>query len=238
MGTLVTFASLSYSEPAKGVGRSPISGPDAKCMSAEAIRLAPGATFSERVPAGSDLYLYALTEAATLTGAGAAQALAQDTFAILEEGSEFTLANSGAESGRADLRGRAAARKWRCPPGLPRRNVRDRAQRRTHCGYSRAKRSAASTLSTSPPTQSGRAHAMIVEYQADTVTTMHQHPNADSMFVPLTGKVRFTFDGAEHVVGRGGATVFPAGNPHELCVAEGKVSFLEFHIPAAFVTVR
>jgi quercetin dioxygenase-like cupin family protein len=58
------------------------------------------------------------------------------------------------------------------------------------------------------------------------------------MFVPLTGKVRFAFDGAEHVVGRGAATVFPAGNPHELCVAEGKVSFLEFHIPAAFVTVR
>ena len=86
--------------------------------------------------------------------------------------------------------------------------------------------------------QSERAHAMIVEYRADTVTTMHQHPNADSMFVPLTGKVRFTFDGAEHVVGRGAATVFPAGNLHGLCVADGKVSFLEFHIPAAYTTLR
>jgi len=237
MGTLVTFASLPYSETAKGVGRSPISGPDAKRMSAEAIRLAPGATFSERVPAGSDLYLYALTGTATLTAAGAAQALAQDTFATLEEGSEFTLANLGA--GPAELicvvappRGSGVAL-----PGYqggmsviarsaaPIADIPEQKKRRLYF----VDKSAA---------QSERAHAMIVGYQADTVTTMHQHPNADSMFVPLTGKVRFTFDGAEHVLGRGGATVFPAGNAHELCVAEGKVSFLEFHIPAAFVTVR
>jgi len=237
MGTLVTFASLSYSEPAKGVGRAPISGSDAKHMSAEAIRLAPGATFSERVPAGSDLYLYALTGDAMLTSAGATQVLAQDSFATLEEGSEFTLANSGAgpvelicvvapprASGIA-LSGYRGEMSVIARPAAPIADIPEQKKRRLYF----VDKSAA---------QSARAHAMIVEYQADTVTTMHQHPNADSMFVPLTGKVRFTFDGAEHVVGRGGATVFPAGNPHELCVAEGKVSFLEFHIPAAFVTVR
>ena len=41
------------------------------------------------------------------------------------------------------------------------------------------------------------------------------------------------------VVGRGQATVFPVGDRHGLRVAEGDgVSFLEFHIPAAYTTVR
>jgi quercetin dioxygenase-like cupin family protein len=79
---------------------------------------------------------------------------------------------------------------------------------------------------------------MIVEYQADTVTVMHHHPNADSMFIPLTGTVRFTFNGKDHIVSRGQATVFPAGDHHGLRVEEGKVSFLEFHIPAKYVTVK
>jgi quercetin dioxygenase-like cupin family protein len=86
--------------------------------------------------------------------------------------------------------------------------------------------------------RSERAHAMIVEYMADTVTVMHHHPNADSMFIPLTGTVRFTFNGKDHIVSRGQATVFPAGDHHGLRVEEGIVSFLEFHIPAKYVTVK
>jgi hypothetical protein len=40
-------------------------------------------------------------------------------------------------------------------------------------------------------------------------------------------------------VGRGQATIFPMGDRHGLRVAEGDgVSFLEFHIPAAYTTVR
>ncbi len=237
MGRLVNFSSLSYSEATKGVRRSPISGPDAKRMSAEAIRLAPGATFNNQVPPGSDLYLYTLTGAAQISGDGAPHVLAQDTFATLAEGTAFTLSNTGASpveliSVVAPPRGSGVVL-----PGykggisvIPRSaapiaDIPDQKKRRLYFVDQAA-------------AQSERAHAMIVEYQADTVTVMHQHPNADSMFVPLTGKVRFTFDGAEHVVGRGGATVFPAGNQHELCVAEGKVSFLEFHIPAAYVTVK
>ena len=50
---------------------------------------------------------------------------------------------------------------------------------------------------------------------------------------------RFTVNGADAVVGRGQATVFPMGDRHGLRVAEGDgVSFLEFHIPAAYTTVR
>jgi len=80
---------------------------------------------------------------------------------------------------------------------------------------------------------------MIVEYVRDTVTGLHMHPNAESMFVLLSGRTRFTVNGADAVVGRGQATVFPMGDRHGLRVAEGDgVSFLEFHIPAGYTTVR
>ena len=87
--------------------------------------------------------------------------------------------------------------------------------------------------------RSERAHAMIVLYVRDTVTSLHMHPDAESMFVLLSGKTRFTVDGEDVVVERGQATYFPMGDRHGLRVAEGDgVSFLEFHIPAAYTTVR
>jgi mannose-6-phosphate isomerase-like protein (cupin superfamily) len=87
--------------------------------------------------------------------------------------------------------------------------------------------------------RSERAHAMIVEYVRDTVTGLHMHPNAESMFVLLSGKTRFTVNGADVIVGRGQATYFPMGDRHGLRVADGDgVSFLEFHVPAGYTTVR
>jgi quercetin dioxygenase-like cupin family protein len=192
---------------------------------------------NDKVPSGSDLYLFALTGAARIANAGSAQDLPQDAFATLAEGTEFALSNPGATtveligvvappagSGGA-LAGYKGAVSVVARSAAPLTDLPAEKKRRIYFVDRAA-------------VHSERAHAMIVEYQADTVTSMHQHPNADSMFVPLTGKVRFTFDGAEHVLGRGGATVFPAGNLHGLCVAEGKVSFLEFHIPAAYTTLR
>ncbi len=84
-----------------------------------------------------------------------------------------------------------------------------------------------------------RGHAMIVVYEKNTVTGLHMHPNAESMFVFLSGRTRFTVNGEDVVVGRGQATYFPAGDRHGLRVAEGdEVSFLEFHIPASYTTIR
>ena len=237
MGKLIDLGSLSYAQANPGVSRAAISGADATHMSAEAIQLAPGASYSSKVPAGSDLYLYALTGAAEIAGNGAPHALAQDAFATLAEGTELTVANRGqravelisvlappAGSGRmlSGYRGGVSVVARSAAPAV---DIPDQKKRRIYFVDPAA-------------VKSERAHAMIVEYQADTVTSMHRHPNADSMFVPLTGKVRFTFDGTEHEVGRGGATVFPAGNAHSLCVGEGRVSFLEFHIPAAYTTLR
>lgn len=237
MGRMVDFASLAYRDAGKGVGRAAISGDDARHMAAEAIRLAPGAALTERVGAGSDRYFYALTGSATITVKGTAHVLAQDSFATIEEGTEFTLANPG--STPVTLVGVVAPPQGRGADGAgfhggvavtprasaPTADIPEQKKRRLYFVDDAAARSE-------------RAHAMIVEYQADTVTVMHHHPNADSMFVPLTGKVRFTFNGKDHIVARGQATVFPAGDHHGLRVEEGKVSFLEFHVPAKYVTVK
>ena len=237
MTRLVDFGALSYLEATPGVRRAAITGADAKHMAAEAVTLAPGASYGGKVPAGSDLYLYALNGAAEIASGGATHALAQDAFATLAEATAFTVANrSGstvelvsvvappAGSGRT-LAGHQGGISVVGRDAAPAVDIADQKKRRIFFVDPAA-------------VKSQRAHAMIVEYQADTVTTMHQHPNADSMFVPLTGKVRFTFDGADHVVGRGRATVFPAGTVHGLRVEEGRVSFLEFHIPSAYTTVR
>jgi len=235
MGSMVDLASLAYRDAGKGVGRAAISGNDAERMAAEAIQLAPGAALTERVRDGSDLYLFALTGAVEIAGPGGTHALAQDSFATVEERTEFTVANRTSAPATlvcvvAPPRGAGGTGFHGGISVIPRdsapiADIPDQKKRRLYFVDEAA-------------AKSERAHAMIVEYQADTVTVMHHHPNADSMFVPLTGKVRFTFNGKEHVVGRGQATVFPAGDHHGLRVEEGKVSFLEFHIPAKYVTVK
>lgn len=237
MGKVVTFASLNYHSPAAGIATAPVTGADGKEMQAEIVRLAPGAKLSDKVPQGSDRYLFTLTGEIKVYKGGAAQAMPAETFAALEEGTQFTLENSG--SGEAEVLSVLAP-----PPGKsaehpgfkggvrvlergkqPRVDVPEQKKRRIHF----IDKSAAA---------SERAHAMIVEYQPETVTGMHMHPDAESMFVILTGKVRFTVNGKDEVLERGQAAYFPASDRHGLRVAEGDVSFLEFHVPGAFTSVR
>jgi quercetin dioxygenase-like cupin family protein len=88
--------------------------------------------------------------------------------------------------------------------------------------------------------RSQRGHAMIVLYEKDTVTGLHHHPNAESMFVVLDGALQFTVNGEQVVVRAGQAAYFGLNDQHGLRVADGSsgASFLEFHIPAAYTTVR
>ncbi|HEY7365813.1 MAG TPA: cupin domain-containing protein [Methylomirabilota bacterium] len=238
MGKVITFAELPYREAGPGVTRAPITGAEMKEMAAEVIRLAPGAQLTESVPAGADRYLFTLTGAATVAGGGASRTLVEESFATIQEGAEFTLGNPGRSE--ATLISVITP-----PPGSP-------AARAGFAG-GLATAARATTPVHDVPTEkkrriyfvgtdavrSERAHAMIVEYGRDTVTGLHMHPNAESMFVLLSGKTRFTVNGEDVVVGRGQATVFPMGDRHGLRVAEGEgVSFLEFHIPAGYTTVR
>jgi mannose-6-phosphate isomerase-like protein (cupin superfamily) len=238
MGKLVTFAQLPYRETANGIRRAPITGSDAKEFSAEVIRLALGAKLSETVPAGSDRYLFTLTGEATVSANGKAHKMIEESFATIQEGVQFSVTNDAAAEnalisvlapppgcGRK-LPGFSGGIKVAARKDVPIVDIPDQKKRRIYfAGEESAK--------------TERGHAMIVLYVHDTVTSLHMHPNAESMFVFLSGKTRFTVSGEDVVVGRGQATYFPAGDHHGLRVAEGdSVSFLEFHIPGAFTTVK
>jgi mannose-6-phosphate isomerase-like protein (cupin superfamily) len=238
MGRVVTFAELPYHQTEPGVKRAAITGPEMKEMTAEVIRLGPGARLTESVPAGADRYLFTLSGRATLAGCDATHLMIEETFATVQESMEFTVSTApgvdatlisvftplpGSSATRAGFAGGlvSAARATTTVHDIP--------AEKKHRIYFVGK----------DAVRSERAHAMIVEYVRDTVTGLHMHPNAESMFVLLSGKTRFTVNGKDVVVGRGQATVFPMGDRHGLRVAEGDgVSFLEFHIPAAYTTVR
>ncbi|HSF07158.1 MAG TPA: cupin domain-containing protein [Methylomirabilota bacterium] len=238
MGRVVSFADLPYRETGPGVKRAPITGAEMKEMAAEVIRLGPGARLTESVPKGADHYLFTLTGGATVAGGGASRTLVEESFATIQEGTDFMLSNPhraeamlisvltpppGSPAARAGFAGGLATA---ARATTPVHDVPAEKKRRIYFVGQEAVRSE-------------RAHAMIVEYVRDTVTGLHMHPNAESMFVLLSGRTRFTVNGEDIVVGRGQATVFPMGDRHGLRVAEGEgVSFLEFHIPAGYTTVR
>lgn len=238
MGKLVTFADLPYRESAAGVKRAPITGSDMTEMSAEVIRLGPGAKLTESVPAGSDLYLFTLTGEAIVSSHGKSHSMVEEAFATIGEGSDVTVETANGRE--ATMIGVLAP-----PPGSSAKragfagglNVAARATTPVHDVPEEKKQRI--YFVGKEAARSERAHAMVVVYVKDTVTSMHMHPNAESMFVFLSGKTRFTVNGADVVGGRGQATYFPMGDRHGLRVAEGDgVSFLEFHVPAGFTTVR
>ncbi len=238
MGKIVTFADLSYRESVAGVKRAVITGGEMKEMAAEVIRLGPGARLTESVPAGADRYLFTLSGGVTVGGRGASHAMSEESFATVQEGTELTIANPGGPEATlisvlTPPSGSPAARAG-SSAGI---TVAARATTAVHDLPAEKKRRI--YFVGQHAVRSERAHAMIVEYVRDTVTSLHMHPNAESMFVLLSGRTRFTVNGEDVIVGRGQATYFPMGDRHGLRVAEGDgVSFLEFHVPAGFTTVR
>jgi mannose-6-phosphate isomerase-like protein (cupin superfamily) len=237
MGKVADFSNLAFTEAAAGVKRAPITGSEMKHMAGEIIRLSPGAKLSESVPAGSDRYFYTLNGTADISADSAAHHMDVDAFAAVQEGKAFTISNQGSAEttlvsvispppgSGAQAAGFAGGLSVAARATQPKVDIPEQKKKRIYfVGKEAAK--------------SERAHAMIVEYAHDTVTGMHMHPNAESMFVLLTGKTSFTVNGEDVVVGRGQATIFPTGDRHGLRVAEGDVSFLEFHLPAAYTTVR
>ena len=238
MGKIVNFASLPYKDGSSGVKTAPITGNDGKEMQADMLKLAPGARLSDTVPQGSDRYFFVFRGEASLAGNGGTHALPQETFATVQEGVQFTLTNTGGAD--AEVLSVFAP-----PPGSTTNG------RKGFAGGIRTGHRSTTPVMDIPEQKkrriqfvdktaaaSDRAHAMIVLYEPATVTTLHMHPNAESMFVILTGKVRFTVNGREEIIERGQATHFPAGDKHGLRREEGDVSFLEFHIPGGFTTVR
>lgn len=239
MGRSVTFQSLPYQPIAAGVSEASITIGDLRRMAAQLFRLEPGAKLETVVPNGSDGYLFMLTGTGRITVDGNEKPIACESFAAIGEGCVLALVNSSDRL--AELVYVLAP-----PPGSP----------QEHRGLAEAmtviSRTNAPTLYiaedkknrryfvSKEAAQSERGHAMIVEYEKGTETVMHCHPDAESMFVPLTGNIRFVINGEPIVLKRGQAAYFAIGDRHALRCAEGttEASFLEFHIPGTFTTVK
>jgi mannose-6-phosphate isomerase-like protein (cupin superfamily) len=237
MGRVVTFAQLTP-QKSDGVGTAPITRDDVREMSASYLRVEPGKSWRDRVPDGSDCYLFVLGGSGAITSDDARHAISRESFATIQEGHGFAVENNGTAPLEM-VRVHAPPNGGRGLPGFheklrvaerrstPIHDIPEEKKRRIYfVGHGAA--------------HSERGHAMIVIYAKDTVTRLHHHPNAESMFVPLDGALEFTVNGEQVKVAPGQAAYFAMNDTHGLHVASGHsgASFLEFHIPAAFTTVR
>lgn len=237
MGRVVTFAQLT-SQKSGGVGTAAITRDDVREMGASYVRVEPGKTWSDRVPDGSDCYLFVIGGSGTIVSDDARHALSRESFATIEEGQSFSVENNGTDALEI-VRVLAPPNGGRGHPGF-KEKLRVAERRSTPIHDIPAEKKRRIYFVGHDAAHSERGHAMIVIYAKDTVTRLHHHPNAESMFVPLDGALEFTVNGEQVKVAPGQAAYFAMNDKHGLHVAPGHsgASFLEFHIPAAFTTVR
>ena len=237
MGRVVTFAQLTP-QKSDGAGTAAITRDDVREMSASYVRVEARKSWSDRVPDGSDCYLFVIGGSGTIASDDAPHAMARESFATVEEGRSFTVENNGAEPLEI-VRVLAPPSGGRGLPGF-REKLRVAERRSSPIHDIPAEKKRRIYFVGHDAVHSKRGHAMIVIYGNDTVTRLHHHPNAESMFVPLDGALEFTVNGEQVKVAPGQAAYFAMNDKHCLHVAPGHsgASFLEFHIPAAFTTVR
>jgi len=239
MGRVVTFAELATEKAGDGIDAAPITRGETREMAAEFVRVDPGKSWRAAAPSGSDCYLFAIGGSGAIEAASKRQPLPTQSFATIEEGVAFAVENDGREPLQivkvtappqandrrlAGFKGGVQVAERAKTPVVP--IPEQRKQRIYFVGEHGAR--------------SERGHGMIVVYDGQTNTPLHHHPNADSMFVLLDGAVEFTVNGEPVVVKPGQAAYFPTDDTHGLHTADGYAgaSFLEFHIPAAFTTVK
>lgn len=238
MGRVVTFGELPGEAIADGVSRAAITKSETVEMAADFIRVAPGKRWTSSVPRGSDCYLFMLNGSGTISAGADRHPFPAQAFATIQEGVEFSVANDGASpadvvrvlappqpTGRA-LAGFRDTLSVAQRAKMPIVDIAAEKKKRIYFGHHAAK--------------SERGHAMIVVYEESTVTDLHHHPNAESMFVVIDGALQFTVNGAQAIVRPGQAAYFGINDRHGLHTAPDNTgaSFLEFHIPAAFTTVK
>jgi mannose-6-phosphate isomerase-like protein (cupin superfamily) len=239
MGRVIAFAELGASG-SEGVSAASITKGDTTEFAAEYIRIAPGRQWRAAAPQGSDCYVFTTNGAGILAASGNRRRLAAQSFVTIEEGVAFAVENDGSAvlelvtvvappqangRGLPGFKGGVTVAERNRVPVVP---IPDQHKKRIYF------------VGGGHGAKSERGHAMIVVYDGQTNTPMHHHPNADSMFVLLDGAVRFIVNGEPVVVKPGQAAVFPSMDRHGLQTADGYAgaSFLEFHIPAAFTTVK
>lgn len=236
MGKLVDYRNAPARPSGTGASIAAITGADAKNLHAEYIRLSAEARLEGVVPKGSDQYFFILSGDAVLAEQNkSGHPMKFGTFAIVEEGRRYVLTSKvpcEVFSVIAPPPGSSAA-----APGFkggikivsmhnePVDHVPDKKKQRIY-------------LVTKENSGSERAHGMIVKYVPETETTMHMHPDCESLFVFLEGNTDLTVDGRKAVGSFGKAAFFPCGNKHDLHGTPGNSYFLEFHVPYRYTTVR
>jgi len=232
MGTIVNYDAVEARAMAEGVRVATLIEKESTEMHVVLLRL-DGGRYTAQVPSGSDQYLFVIEGSVRITAGGHSATMDGQTFAIVQEGLPFTLADGRASvlsvvvppaGARRATSGFRDGLKVVAVRDLPIIDIPAEKKRRTY-------------LASAATVGSERGHAMIVRYTGDTVTRKHHHPNAESMFVMLDRPVRFVVNGKEETLGAGQAVHFPMNDCHGLRSAEGQeLSFLEFHIPGAFTT--
>jgi len=238
MAKVVTFAKLPKQQAAGGAHIAAITTNDTHEMAAGFIHILPGEHWTATVAAGADCYLFVLEGFGILTIDKLRYRLATHSFATIQEGKTYIVENDGSAPAnlirvmappqpRADVIGftgglAIAERDKTTVINLPK----EKKKRIYFAGPYAAR--------------THRGHAMIVVYEKDTVTLEHHHPNAESMFVILDGVLQFTINGESVRVAPGEAVVLNFNDRHAVRCADGHfgASFLEFHVPAVYATVR
>lgn len=236
MGKLLDYRNAPRKSAGSGASTVAITDGDIKHMQAEYIKLDANARLEGRVPAGSDQYFFILSGDCTAALKGkTGHPMKFGTFALVEESHDYVLTSEvpcevlsviapppGQQSTAAGFKGGI---KIRSMHNEPVDHVPDKKKQRIY-------------LVTKETADSERAHGMIVKYVPETETTLHMHPDADSLFVFLEGNTEVTVDGKKGVGSFGKAAFFPAGNKHDLHGTPGNSYFIEFHIPQKYTTVR
>lgn len=236
MGKLIDYRAT----PGKAIGTGgnvvAITGADSTKMRADYIKLDANARIGGNVPVGSDQYFFILSGECSLALEGkSTSAMKFGVFAIVEEGHDYLMTSKvpcevlsvlapppGQKSNVPGFRGGMKI------ISMHNEHVDDVAEKKKQRIY----------LVTKETAGSERAHGMIVKYVPETETTMHMHPDADSLFVFLEGNTEVTVDGKKSIGQFGNAAFFPAGNKHDLHGTPGNSYFIEFHIPCQYTTVR
>jgi len=233
MGTIMNYDAAEARAVANGVTLAVLI--NSAEMHVSLLRLVPPGRYTGEVPSGSDQYLFVLGGDVRIEAACQTGIMGRETFAIVQEGARLTLTGGSAP---AEVLSVVVP-----PPGVKRAasgfrdGVRVMAVGDLPIVDVPAEKKQRTYLASQSTVGSERGHAMIVRYTGDTVTKKHHHPNAESMFVMLEGYVRFLVNGKEETLGAGQAVHFPIDDRHGLRSADGnELSFLEFHVPGAFVT--
>jgi mannose-6-phosphate isomerase-like protein (cupin superfamily) len=238
MGKLVDYRNAPRASAGRRAAIADITGSEGVKLKAEYIVLEPGGAFERTVAPGCDQHLFVLSGSATVTVSAPgsdAQALKYGSFVLVQEGRAFVL-EAGVPCEILSVLTPPPGTHWPVPGfsggmkviSMHNETVDDVAAAKKQRIY----------LATHGTCGSERAHGMIVKYVPETETTLHMHPDAESLFVFLEGETALSVNG-ERVTGRfGHAAFFPCGDKHDLHGTAGNSYFLEFHVPGRYTTVR